>query len=105
MTDDMLSETSKGEDIGESITNISHIERNRRPSEVGGGHILFAPDPRQLQRRATQSEIAPLTLARTFSRQSRFSSYSAASDDENARARRAVSRRAVEPHTRLPTGT
>src|SRR5436190_22791499 len=77
-------------------------DRTRRPSEAG--HILFAPDPRERLRREGTEDITPLTLTRTFSRQSRFSSYSTASDEETARVRRVTSRKTVEPQTRLPTG-
>jgi hypothetical protein len=75
-------------------------ERGRRPSEFGP-RILFAPDPRERARRS--EEIAVLPLSRTFSRQSKFSSYSAKSDDETERVKRVTTRKTVEPHTRLPT--
>jgi len=75
--------------------------RPRRLTETGG-HILFAPDP--LEHIGHGEVVAPPNLTRTFSRQSRFSSYSAASDEEHERARRVTSRKTVELHTRLPTG-
>jgi hypothetical protein len=84
-------------DQEKSATMLSSLEQARRPSE---GHILFAPDPRTHRR---SEDIAPLTLTRTFSRQSRFSSYSAASDEEAQRVRRVTSRRTVDAGARLPT--
>lgn len=88
---------------GETYSGIeSGEDRVRRPSE--GGHILFAPDPRETLRRERTEDITPLSLTRTFSRQSRFSSYSTATDEETARIRRVTSRRTIEPQTRLPTG-
>jgi len=81
---------------------MSSDERIRRPSETGH-RILFAPDVFERRRQRSDEFPATLTLTRTLSRQSRFSSYSAASDEETARVKRVTSRRAVEPHTRLPT--
>src|SRR5436190_9010718 len=85
-----------------SPTIGSSRDRTRRPPEAG--RILFAPDPREGFRRERTEDIIPLSLTRTFSRQSRFSSYSTASDEETARIRRVTSRKTVEPQTRLPTG-
>jgi hypothetical protein len=99
-----LSKESKGNpdySTGELSPTIGSSEDNaRRQSEAA--HILFAPDPRD-RRRQRSEDIAALTLTRTFSRQSRFSSYSTASDEEAARVRKVASRKTVEPHTRLPT--
>ena len=80
----------------------SSEDRMQSPSEPG--HILFAPDPRERLRRERTEDITPLTLTRTFSRQSRFSSYSTASAEETARVKRVTSRKTIEPQTRLPTG-
>jgi hypothetical protein len=90
-------ETEKG---GVSPTTGSMDEKSqRRPSE-GGHRILFAPDPRA--RRERTDSVVGLQLSRTFSRQSKFSSYSAVSDDEE-RIKRVTTRKTVQPHTRLPT--
>jgi hypothetical protein len=97
--DDMDEHKAAPSDITSSPT-IGFADERGRPSEAGG-RILFAPDPRDRERR--RSEVATLPLTRTFSRQSRFSSYSATSDDERQKVRRVTSRRVVEPHTRLPT--
>ena len=93
-------ETSEG-DVSPII--VSSDELARRPSENVPPRILFAPDPRDRRRRS--EDIAALTLTRTFSRQSRFSSYSAVTDEEHERAKRVTTRRSVDPQTRLPTGT
>ena len=85
-----------------SPTNVSY-DNTRRPSEAGP-RIYFAPDPRA--RRPQRSETIPtLPLSRTFSRQKTFSSYSVKADEEHERVRRVTSRKTIEPHTRLPTGT
>lgn len=100
---------SKGKDVdiekGEVSPTIGSMDEKsiRRQSEAGPHRILFAPDPRE--RRGTRTDdIVGLQLSRTFSRQSRFSSYSAVSDDDE-RIKRVTTRKTVEPHTRLPTGT
>ena len=82
---------------------IGTYDNTRRPSQ-GGQRILFAPDPRVRMRQQSEG-IAMLPLSRTFSRQKTFSSYSVKADEENERVRRVTSRRTIEPHTRLPTGT
>lgn len=94
-------ETSTGE---VSPTIGSWDDRTRQPS-MAEAHprILFAPDPREHLRRQRTDDHTALALTRTFSRQSRFSSYSTASDEEHSRVQRVSSRKA-EPHTRLPTG-
>lgn len=87
-----------------SPTINSWEDSTRRASEAALQHrILFAPDPRERMRRERTEDIAALTLTRTFSRQSRFSSYSTASDEEAARVRRVTSRKTVDLQTRLPT--
>ena len=83
-------------------TTASWNERGRCPSD-NPAHILFAPEPRD--RRQRSEDIAALTLTRTFSRQSRFSSYSTQTDEEQERVKRVASRRSVDPHIRLPTRT
>jgi hypothetical protein len=75
-------------------------DKSRRPSEVQ--RIAFAPDARRRQR-SSDGDIAVLPLSRTFSRQRRYSSYSTHGDDEKEQVKRVISRRTVEPHTRLPT--
>src|SRR5271170_587127 len=88
-----------------SPTMRSWEDRTRQLSMTEPHHrILFAPDPREHLQRQRSEDHSALTLTRTFSRQSRFSSYSTASDEEHARVQRVHSRRA-EPHTRLPTST
>lgn len=87
------------ESLAERVPTIESNGERTHPSEIPH-RILFAPDPRGRRR---SEDITALALTRTFSRQSRFSSYSATSDDEVARARRVTSRK-VELHTRLPTG-
>jgi hypothetical protein len=93
-------ESSTGE---VSPTVGSWEDRTRQASGTDvAPRILFAPDPRESHRRQRSEDHTALTLTRTFSRQSRFSSYSTASDEEHARIRRVHSHKA-EPHTRLPT--
>jgi hypothetical protein len=75
-------------------------ERRRRPSDVQ--RIAFAPEARR-HRRSSDDEIAVLPLSRTFSRQRRYSSYSTYGDDEKEQVKRVISKRTIEPHTRLPT--
>jgi hypothetical protein len=105
MDDNIDSSEPKGKEPevspGEVSPAISSWEdKARRPSQAGH-RIVFAPDPRERLRR---ENTTALTLSRTFSRQSRFSSYSAADDEENERVRRVTSRKTIEPHMRLPTG-
>jgi hypothetical protein len=102
------SDESKGKEVdmekGEISPTIGSMDDKsiRRPSEPGH-RILFAPDPRE--RRGTRTDdMVGLQLSRTFSRQSRFSSYSAVSDDDE-RIKRVTTRKTVEPRTRLPTST
>lgn len=90
-------ESSAGE-VSPSI-GISE-EKSRRPSETQ--RIAFAPDARR-HRRSSDDEIAVLPLSRTFSRQRRYSSYSTYGDDEKEQVKKVISRRTIEPHTRLPT--
>lgn len=86
---------------GEISPSIGYSEdKSRRPSEVQ--RIAFAPDARRRQR-SSDDDIAVLPLSRTFSRQRRYSSYSTYGDDEKEQVRRVISRRTIEPHTRLPT--
>jgi hypothetical protein len=104
MDDNNDSSEPKGKEPEASAGDVSPAissweDRVRRPSEARH-RILFAPDPRERLRRESTTA---LTLSRTFSRQSRFSSYSAADDEENERVRRVTSRKTIEPHTRLPT--
>src|ERR1700732_3677270 len=104
----MADETPEGSSTKELGSNMSTVsptidedaEKGRRPSELAP-RILFAPDPRERTRRS--EEITVLPLSRTFSRQSKFRSYSAKSDDEIERLNRVTARKIVEPHTRLPT--
>src|SRR5271170_3612064 len=108
MDEEKGSDGSKGKEP-ETSTSVSPTigswdDAKRRPSE-GGPRILFAPDPRAGIRYERTEDVAPLTLSRTFSRQSRFSSYSTASGEETERVRRVTSRKTIEPHTRLPTCT
>jgi len=93
---------SKGKSPDLSTGQVSPTigSHTRRPSEFGQ-RILFAPDPRE---RTHPDEIVTLPLTRSLSRQSRFSSFSSVEDEEKERVRRVTTRRAVEPHTRLPTG-
>jgi hypothetical protein len=111
MTDNDSITDTKGKEPESSQAEISPTigsweDNARRPSEAGLQHrILFAPDPRERMRRERTEEITALTLTRTFSRQSRFSSYSTASDEEAARVRRVTSRKTVDLQTRLPTCT
>jgi hypothetical protein len=111
MTDNDSITEAKGKEPESSQADIfptigSWEDGTRRPSEAGLQHrILFAPDPRERIRRERTEDIAALTLTRTFSRQSRFSSYSTASDEEAARVRRVTSRKTVDLQTRLPTCT
>ena len=86
---------------GEISPSIGYSEdKSRRPSEIQ--RIAFAPDARRRQR-SSDDDIAVLPLSRTFSRQRRYSSYSTYGDDEKEQVRRVISRRTIEPHTRLPT--
>lgn len=86
---------------GEISPSIGYSEnKSRRPSEVQ--RIAFAPDARRRQR-SSDDDIAVLPLSRTFSRQRRYSSYSTYGDDEKEQVKRVISRRTIEPHTRLPT--
>ena len=86
---------------GEISPSIGYSEeKSRRPSEVQ--RIAFAPDARRRQR-SSDDDIAVLPLSRTFSRQRRYSSYSTYGDDEKEQVKKVISRRTIEPHTRLPT--
>ena len=60
-----------------------------------GPKILFAPDPIDRHK-----DITTLPLTRTFSR----NSYSSARDEEEARVKRAVGSKNIEPQTILPVG-
>src|SRR5271167_1094952 len=104
MDDNINSSEPKGKEPEASASEVSPEilswkDKARRPSEAGR-RILFAPDTRERLRRETTT----LTLSRTFSRQSRFSSYSAADDEEIAKVKRLTTQRTIEPQTRLPTG-
>jgi|SRR5277367_4351581 len=110
MAEEKDSTELKGKEPRTSTGEVSPIigswdDRTRQPS-MAEPHprILFAPDPREHLRRQRSEDHTALTLTRTFSRQSRFSSYSTASDEEHARVQRVHSRRA-ELHTRLPAST
>jgi len=89
---------------GEVSPTIGSWDGHTRRASMAEAHprILFAPDPREHLRRQRSEDHTALALTKTFSRQSRFSSYSTASDEEHVRVQRVSSRRA-EPHTRLPT--
>src|SRR5271155_2737384 len=110
MADEKDSTELKGKEPRTSTGEVSPTigswdDRTRQPS-MAEPHprILFAPDPREHLRRQRSEDHTALTLTRTFSRQSRFSSYSTASDEEHTRIQRVHSRR-TEPQHRLPTGT
>src|SRR5277367_1062153 len=109
MAEEKDSTELKGKEPRTSTGEVSPIigswdDRTRQPS-MAEPHprILFAPDPREHLRRLRSEDHTALALTKTFSRQSRFSSYSTASDEEHSRIQRVSSRKA-EPHTRLPTG-
>ena len=88
---------------GEVSPSIGYSEeKSRRPSEVQ--RIVFAPDARRRER-TSDDDLAVLPLSRTFSRQRRYSSYSTHGDDEKEQVKKVISRRTIEPHTRLPTCT
>ena len=109
MTDDMDLPEGKDKQLemstGERLPPIGPSKDRTRRASMAEAHtrILFAPDTREHLQRYRSEDHTALTLTKTFSRQSRFSSYSTASDEEHARIQRVNSRKA-DPQTRLPTG-
>jgi len=99
--DDENSREAKLKDGNTSSGRISPStasnDKHQRDAPEPGPKILFAPDPREKLR---HDEITTLPLTRTFSR----NSYSAASDEENARVKRVTTGKTIDPQTILPIG-